>query len=137
MKKWTPRSYELGKVSNSEARFQPHGSVISPFPFGCAGLTTNILIVFTLMGTLGAAEERPALPLLQSWNYSNKRANLWPDLHQLDSLFPPSQERCTHHLHRFTPVLHGVGKCCNTATEKLQKNHGIHMLYSVDIEKWK
>ncbi len=52
------------------ARSRPHGSLVSFSPFSCAGLTTNILIVFTLTAMWGAAE-RPALPLLQSWDHSD------------------------------------------------------------------
>lgn len=70
------KNKDVMSFSESEGRFLPHGSVISLSPLSCAGLTTNILIVFTLTGTLGAAEERPALALLQSWNHSNRRANL-------------------------------------------------------------
>ena len=55
-----------------------------------AGLPTNILIVFTLTGTWGAAEQRPALPLLQSWDHSDRGGLIsWPDLHPLLASFPP------------------------------------------------
>ncbi len=55
----------------NEAGSWPHASVVSFSPFSCAGLTTNILIVFTLTATWGAAE-RPAQPLLQSWDHSDR-----------------------------------------------------------------
>lgn len=60
------------KDSENKARSWPLGPVVSFFPFSCAGLTTNVLIVFTLTDTWGAAEERPALPLLQSRDHSQR-----------------------------------------------------------------
>ena len=105
-------------------RSRPHGPVVSFSPFSCAGLTTNILIVFTLTAPWGDAEERPAPPLLQSWDHSDRGGLI-------------SGQTSTHYPLHSHPVLTGdvllltpsasapsppslraVGKYSNTSTEK-------------------
>lgn len=113
----------------------------SPLLVG-AGLTTNILIVFTLTATWGAAEERPAFAAVLG-SLRKRRANLWPDLHPLPASFPSWVDRRgtpsnTHNLCPITPSLHAVGKYSGTDQSTEPVHIYKHRLYlEAKQKKWK